>query len=176
MAKSVKKAPRKVTRKTAKKAAKRPVKKAAKKVAKKAVRKVVKKTPKKAVRKATPKPGPVKLSGKRFLVIYHAPVEASQQMESATPEQQAEGMAMWMDWANKVGERLVDMGAPLMNGRRINSQREMEASTKDVTGYSVIVAEDLDHLLQLLESNPHISGWHPEATVEVHETMILPGM
>lgn len=168
MAKSVKK--------VSKKSSKKPVKKAAKKVAKKPVKKAAKKPLKKPVRKAAPKPAPVRLSGKRFLVIYHAPIEASQQMEGASSEQQAEGMAMWMDWANKVGERLVDMGAPLMNGRRINSQREMEASTKDVTGYSVIVAEDLDHLLQLLESNPHISGWHPEATVEVHESVIFPGM
>jgi hypothetical protein len=29
---------------------------------------------------------------KKFMVIYHAPAEAVAQMESATPEQKAEGM------------------------------------------------------------------------------------
>jgi hypothetical protein len=30
--------------------------------------------------------------------------------------------------------------------------------------------------MDLLEGHPHISGWHPEATIEIHETMDLPGM
>lgn len=165
-AKPVKKAAKKVV----KRVAKRTIRKAAKKPVKKAVKKVAKKVAKKIIQK------PIPLSGKRFLVIYHAPIEAMAQMEGASPEEQAAGMVQWMDWANKVGERLLDMGAPLMNGKRINWLGDQEPSTKDVTGYSVILAEDLDHVLRLLESNPHISGWHPDATVEVHETVLLPGM
>ncbi len=174
MAKAKKKPAKKAVKKAVKKVARKVVKKAAKKVARKPAKKVVKKVAGKAVKKAAPKP--VQLSGKRFLVIYHAPIEAMEQMSGASPEQQAEGMQLWMDWANRVGDRLVDLGAPLMNGQSINSQGEREPSTKEVTGYSVILAEDLEHLLQLLESNPHISGWHPDATVEVHESVLLPGM
>ncbi len=173
--KSVKKAIKKVAKKAAKKVAKKAPKKAVKKIAKRPAKKVVKKkAAKKVVKRATPKP--VQLSGKRFLVIYHAPMEAMEQMAGASVEDQAAGMQSWMDWANRVGERMVDLGAPLMNGQRVDAQGKLEPSTKDVTGYSVILADDLDHLLQLLESNPHISGWHPDATVEVHETVMLPGM
>lgn len=166
----------------AKKKTAKPVKKAAKKVAKRVAKRTIRKAAKKPVKKVAKKVAkkiiqkPVPLSGKRFLVIYHAPIEAMAQMEGASPEEQAAGMVQWMDWANKVGERLLDMGAPLMNGKRINWLGDQEPSTKDVTGYSVILAEDLDHVLRLLESNPHISGWHPDATVEVHETVLLPGM
>jgi hypothetical protein len=153
----------KQVKKSAKKVAKKPVKKAAKKAAKKSA-------PKKAARPApTPK-------GKRYLIIYHAPTEAMEQTMNATPEQMAEGMAMWKAWAKRAGAKLHDLGAPLMNGKRIKSNGSTSPSTKEVTGYSLLQAEDWDDLMDLLEGHPHISGWHPEATIEVHETMMMPGM
>jgi len=48
---------------------------------------------------------------KKFMVIYHAPAEAVAQMESATPEQKAEGMKPWLAWKDSVGNKLVDFGA-----------------------------------------------------------------
>ena len=160
MAKQVKKAAKK---KAAKKAVSKPVKKAAKKVAKKSA-------PKKSTRKtATPK-------GKRFLIIYHAPMHAIAQTANASPEQQAEGMAMWNAWAKRAGSKLQDLGAPLVNGKRLHPNGTTASSTKDVAGYSLIHAEDWDDVMDILSGHPHISGWHPEATIEIHETMLLPGM
>jgi len=162
MAKSVKKA--------AKKAVKKAVKKAPKKVAKKAVKKVAKKVSKK------PAPKPVKKSGKKFLIIYHAPIEAIAQTMNVTPEQQAEGMALWLAWAKRAGKNITDLGAPLINGKRLNAKGQSTPSTKEVSGYSLMEAEDWEELMGLLDGHPHISGWHPEATIEIHETMLLPGM
>ena len=198
MAKSVKAAPKAARRKVGKSVSKRSAKKAGTKTAKKATKTVVKKTvkvapkrttktaakktveasPKKAVKRIAkrPSPGRAKTTGKTFLVIYHAPIDAMAQTASLSPEQQAAGMALWQAWAERAGSKLLDMGAPLINGRRVAAQAEPMPSTRDVAGYSLLSADDWDDVMSLLEGHPHISGWHPEATIEIHETMVIPGM
>jgi len=98
------------------------------------------------------------------------------QTASVSPEDQAAGMALWQAWAERVGSRLLDMGAPLMNGKRLSATGDQMPSTREVAGYSLLSAEDWDEVMSLLEGHPHISGWHPEATIEIHEAMELPGM
>ena len=183
MAKSVKSSPKKTARRTAaKSAARRPIKKAVAKKATKAPlkkaapRKIVKATSKKALRRRVQRPAAAKTTGKTFLIIYHAPMDAMAQTANMSPEEQAAGMAAWQRWAERVGSRLLDLGAPLINGKRLGAQGESMPSTKDVAGYSLLSAEDWDEVMSLLEGHPHISGWHPEATIEIHETMAMPGM
>lgn len=179
MAKSVKKVSGKAAKKAAGskatgKVAKKTVKKTAKKVAKKATKVAIKKTARKSTKKSSPVP--TKRSGKIFLVIYHAPLDAMAQTANVTSEQQAAGMALWQAWAERVGSKLLDLGAPLMNGKRLAAGSSPSPSTKEVAGYSLLSADDWDDVMSLLEGHPHISGWHPEATIEIHETMELPGM
>jgi hypothetical protein len=150
------------------------IKKAAKKPAKKSVRKTVSKVTKKAAPKKTRKA--VKKSGKRFLIIYHAPIDAMMQTANSSPEEMAKGMAMWKAWAKRAGSQLTDLGAPLVNGKRLHSNGSLAPSSRDVTGYSLLEADDWEDVVDLLTGHPHISGWHPEATIEVHETMLIPGM
>ncbi|HLX90708.1 MAG TPA: hypothetical protein VKR32_03440 [Puia sp.] len=159
--------------KSGKKASKKPSKKDSKKSTKKAEKKAEKKAVKKAAKKAAPTKKP---ASKKFLVIYHAPFDAMARMSDDTPEQRAAGMAMWRAWADRVGKKLTDLGAPLMNGKRIGTDGKQSPSSKEVAGYSLLQAEDLAEALGLLEGHPHISGWHPDATIEIHETMLLPGM
>ncbi|HTS44713.1 MAG TPA: hypothetical protein VMH01_09970 [Puia sp.] len=149
-----------------------------KKAAKKAATKSAKKTVKKAVKKAAPKKAktPIKKTGKKFLIIYHTPIEAMAQTMDVSPEQMAEGMALWKAWANRVGKKLVDLGSPLVNGKRLHANGLASPSTREVTGYSLLQAEDWDDVMDLLEGHPHISGWDPEATIEIHESIMLPGM
>ena len=172
MAKAIKKAAKKGAKKVAKKPAKKSVPKAAKKTAPK------KAAPKKAAaKKAAPKKTKApKKSGKRFLIIYHAPIDAMTQMANSNPEEMEKGMAMWNAWAKRAGSQLTDLGAPLVNGRRLHSNGSSAPSSSNVTGYSLLEAEDWEELVDLLSGHPHISGWHPEATIEVHETMLIPGM
>ena len=156
----------KAIKKSAKKSAKKSIPKAANKVAKKAAPKKAKKSSKK----------PSKKSGKKFLIIYHAPIDALTQTANSSPEEMAKGMAMWKTWAKRVGSKLTDLGTPLVNGTRLHSNGSSAPSTRDVAGYSLLEAEDWDEVADLLLGHPHISGWHPEATIEVHETMLMPGM
>ncbi len=150
------------------------IKKTAKKPAKKSVSKAAHKVTKKAAPKKTGKA--LKKSGKRFLIIYHAPIDAMAQTANASPEEMAKGMAMWKAWAKRAGSKLTDLGAPLVNGKRLHSNGSSAPSNRDVTGYSLLEANDWEELEDLLSGHPHISGWHPGATIEVHETMLIPGM
>ena len=111
---------------------------------------------------------------KKFLVLYHAPMSAQQENQNMSPEQQQEGMKAWMTWANGAGSALTDLGAPLMNGEKIG-QKASGPSDKDVAGYSIVQAENMNAAKALFKDHPH-TKWHPEATIEIHEVMPIPGM
>jgi|SRR6185437_2139458 len=113
---------------------------------------------------------------KKFLVIYHAPESARGAAMSGTPEQQAAGMKAWMDWAQKTGSQLVDMGSPLDAGAVISPNGSSHASKAGASGFSIVQAENMEQAKALFKGHPHINGWSPEATIEIHETMAIPGM
>jgi hypothetical protein len=113
---------------------------------------------------------------KKFLVTYHVPASAMAQMADSTPEQQAEGMKQWMDWSARVGDHMVDMGSPLMPGQQLTHGGHAEQSNKEFSGYSIIQADDMNQAKSLMDGHPHLNGWHPEATIELSETMQIPGM
>ncbi|MFC2125851.1 hypothetical protein ACFLU5_13675 [Bacteroidota bacterium] len=106
---------------------------------------------------------------KNFIVIYHAPAEAIAQMANATEEEKAEGMKPWMAWAEKCGDQLVDLGAPLMGGQKLLPNGDSENSTRNVCGYSILKAENIDGAKDLLKGHPHL-GWMDSCDIEVHET------
>ena len=109
---------------------------------------------------------------KNFVVIYHAPASAMEQMQNASPEEMQEGMKPWMEWAAKCGDALVNLGAPLAGGQKL-SKSGSSPSNKDVVGYSILQAEDLEGAKALLEGHPHLE-WTGGCEIEVHETMPLP--
>ena len=105
---------------------------------------------------------------KKFLVIYHAPAEAMAKMATATPEEKMEGMKPWMAWKDSVGDKLVDFGAPLMPWQRLLHNGSTAASTKEVTGYSMIQANDMEEAKSLLRNHPHLA-WTGGCDIEIHE-------
>lgn len=111
---------------------------------------------------------------KKFFVIYYAPAEASKQMQNSTPEEMQKGMEPWMAWAEKLGDKLVDMGTPLGGGQKVTESGK-SASTKDVVGYSILQAKDMEEAAKLLEGHPHL-GWTAGCEIEVYESLPLPGM
>ena len=104
----------------------------------------------------------------KFLVIYHATQEAMIQMASATPEQRAASIQPWMDWKAKVGNHLVDFGAPVMGGLNITKSGEAIPSTHEISGFSIIQADNKDKALELLADHPH-NNWDAGYKVELHE-------
>ena len=112
---------------------------------------------------------------KKFIVIYHAPDELMQQSQSASPKEQEKGMEAWMAWAEKCGDKLADLGAPLANGQRLQQGGKSANSDRNVVGYSVLQAENLEEAKKLLQDHPHLE-WDGACSIEVHETLPLPGM
>ena len=108
-----------------------------------------------------------------YVVLYNAPVSASDQMENNDPEMAAAAMQAWNDWSAKVGTGMVDLGTPLGNGRRVTAGGAGEANT-EVAGYSIISAADIGSAVALLDGHPHLQM--PGASIEVHETLDISGM
>ena len=110
---------------------------------------------------------------KKFIVIYHAPIEAIQQMWNASPEEMKKGMEPWMQWAQKCGSQLVDLGSPLAGGQKVLPNGKSEASQRNVCGYSILEADSIEEAKSLLAGHPHLM-WRGDCEIEVHEAMPLP--
>lgn len=105
---------------------------------------------------------------KKFLVIYHATVDFGQMSAGMTPEEQAAGMKPWMDWKEKLGDKMIDMGTALFNGTELKPDGQSNASGKQVTGFSIIQAADIDEAKDLCKDHPHFA-YGDGFTVEIHE-------
>lgn len=105
---------------------------------------------------------------KKFVVIYHAPADVAEQMEGATEEQKMDAMKPWLAWKARVGENMVDFGAPLSVGHKLSPDGSTQVSTKGVSGYSILQADNLDEAKRLLDDHPHLQ-WIDGCDIEVHE-------
>lgn len=110
---------------------------------------------------------------KKYIVIYHAPESATKKMENVTPEQAKDGMKPWMDWVQKCGKGLLDLGAPLGNGQRVTPAGSTP-SKRNVVGYSILQAENMEKAKAMLKGHPHLV-WAAGCEIEVHEALPLPG-
>ncbi|MDR6416455.1 hypothetical protein [Pseudarthrobacter sulfonivorans] len=111
---------------------------------------------------------------KKFAVLYIAPQSAQAQMAQSSPEAAQEGMKAWMEWADRAGSGIVDMGSPLGEGKEITSTGTSDISSSHVGGYGILQAEDLAGAESLLDGHPHLMM--PGASIQVYEFLALPGM
>ena len=109
---------------------------------------------------------------KKYIVIYHASTSVIEQMKDATPEDMKKAMESWMAWAKRSGDGLVDLGAPLGGGQKVTKSGS-SPSDKNVVGYSILQAEDMEAAHALLKSHPHLD-WAAGCEIEVHESLPLP--
>jgi len=105
---------------------------------------------------------------KKYIVVYHAPAAAWEQMKDMTPEDHKKGMEPWNVWMKKVGKGLVDMGAPLTNGQLVTKSGTTK-SQSDVAGYSILQAKNMNEATKLLQHHPHLE-WAQGCKIEVFET------
>jgi len=109
---------------------------------------------------------------KKFLVLYGSSVPAKEQMAKSSPEQAKAGMDLWVAWAKKAGQAIIDLGAPLGDAMRVDGG-SASASTSKVTGFSILQAGSSKELAQLLKDHPHFKA--PGASIEVLEFLPVPG-
>ena len=108
----------------------------------------------------------------KYLLLYRSTVSAADQMANATPEQAQAGMDLWMSWAGRVGDAMVDMGAPTNNVGSVGAAPTGDAV---VGGYSILEADSFDSLKALLDGHPHLQ-MGPDAGIDVLELLSVPGM
>jgi hypothetical protein len=103
----------------------------------------------------------------RFLVLYRSTTSAAEQMAAGTPEQAQAGMDAWMAWAQRAGDAVVDLRAPL-------AVVEPGGDAGDpIGGFSILQADDADALVKVLDGHPHAAMG---GTIEILEFLSMPGM
>lgn len=105
---------------------------------------------------------------KKFIALYYAPASTMAAMANVSPEDQAKTMEAWYAWKEKSGDHIVDFGAPLMPGQHLSPTNNWSASSKEVTGYSLLQGESEADVKALFVEHPHLS-WAEGCSIEVHE-------
>jgi hypothetical protein len=109
----------------------------------------------------------------KYVFIYHAPMTPADAAPPTPPQMEAV-MGEWNAWAGRVGDSMLDFGTPLAGGVRVTTDGT-SPSTRDVVGYSIIEADDLDAALALAQGHPHLN-MPGGCEIEVHEAQAIPGM
>ena len=106
-----------------------------------------------------------------FIVLYNATKSSQEKCKDMSPDEKSKMMESWMKWVETCGEHLVDMGSMLYNGRRLDSS-DSTSSSSEVMGYSIMQADNVAKVEELLKENPHL-GWDG-CHIEIHEKMPMP--
>src|ERR1700755_2455425 len=85
----------------------------------------------------------------RYLVLYRAKMSAVEQLSQSSPEQAQAGMQAWMDWAQRAGDAVVDLGSPLGVVDPGGDEGD------PIGGYSILQADDSDAVAKVLDGHPH---------------------
>jgi hypothetical protein len=109
---------------------------------------------------------------KKFIVIYHAPEELVTKTINYKKKEININIASWRGWMSRCGDKLVDLGSPLIGGQKMIPGGKYLSSKREVCGYSILEAESMDEAKKLIDGHPHLklSG---QCEIEIHETMPL---
>lgn len=96
----------------------------------------------------------------KFLFAYHG---------GRKPETQQEGdaiMARWTEWFDKLGDNVVDPGAPVAASHTVTANgATANGGANPVSGYSIIIAKDYDAAKAIAKECPILD----DGSVEVAE-------
>lgn len=105
---------------------------------------------------------------KKFLITYHAPTTSVNQFKNASPEQISEATKPWMEWKAANEKNVLDFGSRLIQGEEKNIQSEWKDSNTEITGFSILQADNKAALKEILNNHPQFQ-WAPECRVSIHE-------
>lgn len=107
---------------------------------------------------------------KKFIILYHCSREDQMLVSQQSEEVRNKGMALWFEWKDKMGDHLVDFGAPVFGDVRLSADGTEVASSLELTGFSIIQAKNMEEAKELVKDHPHFTYGH-SCRVEVHEMM-----
>lgn len=74
-------------------------------------------------------------------------------MQSASKEQQEEGMQAWNDWMEKHKDDFLDQGTPLGRNKRVTKSGAGD-ERNDVMGYSIVHADSHEAATRIVADSP----------------------
>ena len=105
----------------------------------------------------------------KFIYLYRGPATS---MSDLTPEQGAERMAAFSAWMEQAGAALVDVGSPFGTSASVRDDGT-EAAAGDLTGYTIVEADDLAAARALTGGLPFLSGRDGKCAVEIFELLAI---
>lgn len=91
---------------------------------------------------------------KKFMVFALTSSTQESSQEQLSQEEQQAVYKKWFEWKEELGELLVSLGSPLVNGKQINASGIQEQEASNIAGYMIIQANDLEHAIELLNKSP----------------------
>ena len=103
----------------------------------------------------------------KFIYLYRGPATP---VSDLTPEQGAERMAAFGAWMERVGAALVDVGSPFGMSASVRDDGT-EGTAGDLTGYTIVEADDLAAAKALTAGLPFLSNGDGKHAVEIFELL-----
>ena len=97
---------------------------------------------------------------KKFMVFGFTNPDTVDLSQEPTKEEREDIMKKWRVWMEEMGELLIDMGSPLINGKAVNQTGELNRDVSHLAGYMKFSAENFEHALQLLNKSPLFNKGH----------------
>lgn len=97
---------------------------------------------------------------KKYMVFGYTSLEEHDPSLEPTQEERREIYEKWGIWQEGMGELLVSMGSPLINGVSIDRNGVLDTKTSNLSGYMIIKAKDNVHAVQLLNKSPLFGMGH----------------
>lgn len=108
----------------------------------------------------------------KYMMLYKG--EATD-MADMSEEQAAEVGAKWGGWIERVGAGLSDVGTPFGPGASLVDDGST-GMTIDLTGYSIVEADDLAAAQALADGHPFLSDSEGDFAIDIFEMMPVPDM
>jgi hypothetical protein len=97
----------------------------------------------------------------KYVIAYHG----GKKFESA--QQGAAHKAKWESWVGGLGDAVVNPGTPLGRGKLVSSDGISDGGENLLTGFSIVMADNMDAALALAERCPYLEI----GTIEVAEVL-----
>jgi len=83
------------------------------------------------------------------------------------PKDRAPQMAKWKAWVDGLGGAMINPGMPLGQGRLVSADGVSERGPNHLTGFSIVMADNMDAALEIAQACPFLEI----GTIEVAEAM-----
>src|SRR5258708_28727718 len=84
-----------------------------------------------------------------------------------SPQQGAAHREKWKAWIGGLGDAVVNPGTPLAKGKLVSSGGVSDSGANRLTGFSMVMADNMDAALELAKGCPYVD----HGTIEVAEVM-----